>query len=322
MHIILVHSKYKDLGAATRSVDPIGPQRMARTVQAVTQALEAQQHKVSPVEANIHLLSQIEALNEPDLIFNLSTGMTDKKSQANIVGMLEMLQIPILGSGLMSHILGLHKEITKSLLTAHGIRTARYQIVTDETDPIREDFIFPVVVKPEHEGSGIGVTASSKVPNREQLRTIIKEKVGLHQQELLIEEYLPGREFTIGVMGNKQLEILPIKETIFLDDDLQMLTYDLKLDNSIVNDVPANISPELEAEIKAIVSKTYRLLRCRDFARVDIRLDAEGKPNVIELNTYPGLSPDISFFPMIAAAAGYDYNQLIQRLVEIAMENN
>ena len=322
MHIILVHSKYKDLGAATRSVDPIGPQRMARTVQAVTQALEAHQHKVSPVEANVHLLSQIESLVEPDLIFNLSTGMTDKKSQANIVGVLEMLPIPILGSGLISHILGLHKEITKSLLTAHGIRTARYQIVTDETDPIREDFIFPVVVKPEHEGSGIGVTASSKVPNREQLRTIIKEKVGLHQQELLIEEYLPGREFTIGVMGNKQLEILPIKETIFLDDDLQMLTYDLKLDNSIVNDVPANISPELEAEIKAIVSKTYRLLRCRDFARVDIRLDAEGKPNVIELNTYPGLSPDISFFPMIAAAAGYDYNQLIQRLVEIAMENN
>lgn len=322
MHIILVHSKYKYLGAATRSVDPIGPQRMARTVQAVTQALEAHQHKVSPVEANVHLLSQIESLVEPDLIFNLSTGMTDKKSQANIVGMLEMLQSPILGSGLISHILGLHKEITKSLLTAHGIRTARYQIVTDETDPIREDFIFPVVVKPEHEGSGIGVTASSKVATREQLRTIIKEKVGLHQQELLIEEYLPGREFTIGVMGNKQLEILPIKETIFLDDDLQMLTYDLKLDNSIVNDVPANISPELEAEIKAIVSKTYRLLRCRDFARVDIRLDAEGKPNVIELNTYPGLSPDISFFPMIAAAAGYDYNQLIQRLVEIAMENN
>lgn len=322
MHIILVHSKYKNLGAATRTVDPIGPQRMARTVQAVTQALEAHQHKVSPVEANVHLLSQIEALNEPDLIFNLSTGMTDKKSQANIVGMLEMLQIPILGSGLMSHILGLHKEITKSLLTAHDIRTARYQIVTDETDPIREDFIFPVVVKPEHEGSGIGVTASSKVATREQLRTIIKEKVALHQQELLIEEYLPGREFTVGVMGNKQLEILPIKETIFLDDDLQMLTYDLKLDNSIVNDVPANISPELEAEIKAIVSKTYRLLRCRDFARVDIRLDAEGKPNVIELNTYPGLSPDISFFPMIAAAAGYDYNQLIQRLVEIAMENN
>lgn len=320
MHIVLVHSKYENVEEARTTVDPMGANRMATTVKAVKDALEVSGHEVIPVEADYQLLSKIKKMKTPDLIFNLSTGISDKRSQANVVGMLEMLHIPVLGSGLTTHVLGLHKEITKSLLYAHNVRTARYQLVEDKNAPIRKDFIYPVIVKPEHEGSGIGITASSKVDTPEKLRKIIMEKIALHKQELLIEEYLPGREFTVGVMGNAHLEILPIKETIFLDEDLKMLTYDLKMENDVMNKIPADIPEKLEDEIKSMVEKTYRILRCQDFARIDIRLDAEGKPTVMELNTYPGLVPDFSFFPMLAEAAGYSYAELINRLVEIALE--
>ncbi|MGP6139000.1 MULTISPECIES: D-alanine--D-alanine ligase family protein [unclassified Jeotgalibaca] len=320
MHVVLIHSKFDDLDLAITNVNPDGPKLMGETVVDVHGALESGGHTVTKIEADHHLLSKLEKVAAPDLLFNLSSGVSDKRTQANIVGMLEMTGIPMLGSGLATHVIGLHKEITKSILAAHNVRTARFQLVGDENDKIREDFVYPLIVKPEHEGSGIGVTASSKVDTPEQLQKIIKEKLDLHQQVLLVEEFLPGREFTVGVMGNHTLEILPIKETIFHKDGPQLLTNDLKLSNTATSAIPADISPDLKEEIEIMVEKTYRVLRCQDFARIDLRLDGEGRPHVIELNTFPGLGKRISYFPLIAKAAGYDYEQLINRLVEIALE--
>lgn len=320
MHIALIYSKYEDLDESITKANPNGPTHMRDTVLSVKEALESGGHEVSTIEADNHLLSTLEEMPTPDLLFNLSSGIAGKRSQANITGMLEMTGLPLLGSGLAAQVLGLHKEITKSLLLAHGIRTVRYQMITDEHETIREDLVYPLIVKPEHEGSGIGVTESSKVDSPEQLGRIIKEKIALHNQALLIEEYLPGREFTVGVMGNAELEILPIKEAIFAEDGPQMLTNEIKLGARDTNGIPANISQELKDEIKTMAAKTYRILRCQDFARVDIRLDKEGRPNVIELNTSPGLGKDFSYFPILAEAAGYSYEDLLNRLVTIAME--
>lgn len=320
MHIALIHSKYDGLDSAVTIVNPDGPKLMGDTVLDIHTALENGGHTVTLIEANNLLLINLEKMDALDLLFNLSSGVSDKLTQANIVGMLEMTGIPMLGSGLVAHVVGLHKEIAKSILAAHKIRTARSQLVGDENDKIREDFVYPLIVKPEHEGSGIGITVSSKVDTPEQLQKIIKEKLDLHQQVLLVEEFLSGREFTVGVMGNHTLEILPIKETIFHKDGPQLLTNDLKLSNTTTSAIPADISPELKEEIENVVEKTYRVLRCHDFARVDIRLDGDGQPHVIELNTFPGLGKSISYFPIIAKAAGYEYDQLINRLVEIALE--
>ena len=320
MHIALIHSKYENVDETSVALNPAGPQQMSDTVRNIQLALEAGGHSVTLILADNHLLSNIEKIPTPDLLFNLSSGVSDKRSQANIVGMLEMTGIPMLGSGLATHVVGLHKEVTKSILSAHGIRTARFQLISDHTTDIRSDFIFPLIVKPEHEGSGIGVTESSKVDSLEQLHAIIIEKLNIHQQVLLVEEFLPGREFTVGIMGNTILEILPIKETIFHKDGPQLLTNTEKAGSESTEEIPANLSFELQNELEKIAEKTYRVLRCQDFARVDIRLDAKGQPHVIELNTYPGLGKDFSYFPSIARAAGYTYDDLINRLVAIASE--
>lgn len=283
-------------------------------------ALLEYDYKVTTIHADNQLLSRLEKIDKPHLIINLSIGLSDKRSQANIVGLLEMTGIPILGSGLISHVVGLHKEMTKSLLNAHNIRNARFQLIEDENDPIRPDFVYPLIVKPEHEGSGVGLTASSLVEIPKQLKQVIREKISEHNQVVLVEEFLPGREFTVGVIGNKELEILPIKETIFPEDGLQILTDAMNTEDLSISEIPANIPTVLEREIIDMTEKTYRILRCQDFSRIDFRLDRNGQPNVIEINTAPGLKDNFSFFPLIAKAAGYNYSEFIHRLVQVALE--
>lgn len=320
MHIALIHSEYQNVEESRVNQNPHGSKIMRNTVSAVKEALEVGGHKVSSIIATNNLLTTIEKLRPLDLLFNISTGILDKRSQANIVGLLEMSNLPMVGSGLATHVLALHKEVTKSLLKAHEIRTAHFQLISDENEKIREDFSYPLIVKPEHEGSGIGVTDNSLVDSPKQLKEVIKEKFALHKQVLLIEEFLPGREFTVGIIGNNTLEVLPIKETKFPKDDSQILTNQLKMDATSLSEIPANIPEKLSKEIKRMAEKTYRILRCQDFARIDFRLDKEGHPHVIELNTFPGLEKGFSFFPLIAEAAGYSYEELLNHLVEVALE--
>ena len=320
MHIALIYSRYEDLVEEATKLNPHGAVQMKDTVMAIAEGLEASGHKVTKIEATNALLNTIHDIETPDVIFNLSAGITNKRSQANIVGMLEMTGIPFVGSGLSTHVLGLHKEITKILLRENGVRTARSQLFTDGEEEIREDFVFPVIVKPEHEGSSVGITDSSKVNSKEELRDVVKEKMEIYNQVILVEEFLPGREFTMGVMGNLELEVLPIKEYLFEEDgEFQYLTVEAKADDLVPSKIPADISDELKKEMEEMAKKAFRALRCQDLARIDFRLDREGKPNVIELNTLPGMQKGYSDFPTTAEAAGYSYEELLNKLVNFAL---
>ncbi len=320
MHIALIYSRYEDLVEEATKLNPHGAVQMKDTVMAIAEGLEASGHKVTKIEATNALLNTIHDIETPDVIFNLSAGITNKRSQANIVGMLEMTGIPFVGSGLSTHVLGLHKEITKILLRENGVRTARSQLFTDGEEEIREDFVFPVIVKPEHEGSSVGITDSSKVNSKEELRDVVKEKMEIYNQVILVEEFLPGREFTMGVMGNLELEVLPIKEYLFEEDgEFQYLTVEAKADDLVPSKIPADISDELKKEMEEMAKKAFRALRCQDLARIDFRLYREGKPNVIELNTLPGMQKGYSDFPTTAEAAGYSYEELLNKLVNFAL---
>lgn len=321
MRIALIHPNYELDNHLDSEFTPLKPNSLTNHVTNVRTSLEEGGHHVILIEASNELLNDIERAQPLDLLFNLSTGILDKRMQANIVGMLELTQIPILGSGLSTHIVGLHKGITKSLLQAHGIPTSYFQLFKDHSDQIDPELTFPVIVKPEHEGSGIGVTASSKVDSVENLQTIISEKMTEHNQVIIVEEYLPGREFTVGVMGNQRLQVLPIQETILPKDGPQVLTSEMKAEEEYTTQIPAQISDQLKDEIETLATQLFRLLRCEDFIRIDFRLDKDNQPNVIELNTYPGLIEDYSFFPNIAKAAGYNYSTLMNELVELAVQS-
>lgn len=322
MHIAIVYSKYENLDESIRNINPHGATQMQATVLGVEQALLSAGHRVSKTATSVSLLEDLRALERPDVIFNLSAGITNKRHQANIVGMLEMLEIPMVGSGLSTHIMGLHKEVTKILLREAGIATARSQVFHTPDEEIRPDFCYPVLVKPEHEGSSVGIDARSLVQHREDLRDVLREKMELLNQVMLAEEFLPGREFTVGVLGNNDPLVLPFKEYVYESDaPVPFLGVTEKAEDLIRMVCPAeDVSRELTDKIVTMVKKSYKQLRCRGFARIDIRLDADGEPHVLELNTLPGLQPNYSDFPHVARVGGISYEELINRLVELAIE--
>jgi D-alanine-D-alanine ligase len=253
--------------------------------------------------------------------------------EAQIPAMLEMLQIPYLGSDPLTLGICLDKARAKEILAYNGIRTAPFTVVRsmDQFDDGRVHF--PAMVKPLHEGSSKGIYNSSVVNSREELERETCKVLSTYSEPALVEEFLPGREFTVAIMGNgRDVRVLPIVEIKF--DALPpgvnpIYSYEAKwiwdtTDKPLeIFDCPAKLDPALREEIASLCVNAYQVLGCRDWSRIDVRLDAAGHANIIEINPLPGILPkpeDNSCFPKAARAAGMSYNQLINAVLDIALQ--
>lgn len=237
-----------------------------------------------------------------------------------------MLQIPYLGSDALTLGICLDKSRAKEILTYHKIPNAKFLVANQTEDIINANFDFPLIVKPISEGSSKGIFSSSFVKNTKELEDEVSRILISYNQPALIEEFLPGREFTVAVLGNgDEAEILPIIEIryeAFPEDVVPLYSYeakwilDTKENKFDVFECPAKLNSNLEEKIKDTVLRTYNVLRCKDWSRIDVRLDKNGVPNIIEINPLPGIMPDPnenSSFPKAARVAGMTFNQLIQR---------
>jgi D-alanine-D-alanine ligase len=265
---------------------------------------------------------------KPDIVFNIAEGLNGFNRESQIPVILEMLQIPYSGSDALTLGICLDKSRAKEILTYHKIPNAKF-IVADRMEDVKKiSFDFPFIVKPISEGSSKGIFSSSLVKNQKELEEEIQRIIFSYNQPALIEEFLPGREFTVAVLGNgDEAEILPIIEIKYDDfpvDVVPLYSYeakwilDTKENEFDVFDCPAKIDPRLKSKIKDTVLKTYNVLRCKDWSRIDIRLDKNDVPNIIEINPLPGIMPDPnenSSFPKAARAAGMTYNQMIQSVL-------
>ncbi len=299
------------------------------TINALKDALE-QYHDVTLIEANEDAFNKFRELR-PDIVFNIAEGAFGVSREAQIPAMLDMLQIPYTGSDALTLGICLDKARTKEILSYYGIPNAKFK-VADTIDEIKNlPFDFPLIVKPVCEGSSKGIYSSSLVRNDEELYSEVNRINTGYNQSALIEEFLPGREFTVAVIGNgKEAQTLPIIEIVYdryPDGVIPLYSYEAKwiLDTKEsefdVFDCPANIDPVLQAKIKNVVLDTYNVLRCRDWSRVDVRLDKIGEPNIIEINPLPGIMPDPtenSSFPKAARAAGMNYTQMINTVLYAA----
>jgi D-alanine-D-alanine ligase len=191
----------------------------------------------------------------------------------------------------------------------------------------------PAIVKPLHEGSSKGIFNSSVVHTHGELAHRVATVIRDYEEPALVEQFLPGREFTVAMLGNEpHVRALPIVEIRFnaLPSGVHPIySYEAKWiwDQSEhpidVHECPANISAALEAQINDLCRRAYRVLRCRDWCRIDVRLDAQGIPNIIELNPLPGILPnpdEHSCFPQAARAAGMDYNSMINAVLDSALQ--
>ncbi len=316
-----------------KSVDTFAEWDTWDTINAVKGAIECF-HEVKMIEADKNAYLRFTEM-QPDIVFNIAEGFNGVSREAQIPAILDMLGIPYTGSDPLTLATCLDKARTKEILSYYKVPNARFVIAESPSEVTNLDMKFPLIVKPVSEGSGKGIFSSSFVENKKDLIREVERITYEYKQSALIEEFLPGREFTAAVMGNgPEAEVLPIVEINykdFPDDFIPIYSYEAKWildtkENPLdVFHCPARISPELEKAIKENVLRTYNLLRCRDWSRIDIRLDDRGIPNIIEVNPLPGILPDPeenSCFPKAARTAGINYNDMINKVLFAAAKRN
>lgn len=296
------------------------------TVNAVRDAL-AEFHTVTMIEADHNAFEKLKD-TKPDIVFNVAEGFFGVSREAQIPAMLDMLNIPYTGSDPSTLAICLDKARTKEILSFHHIPTPKF-LVIDQVGDLKEFALqFPIIVKPNAEGSSKGIFTSSFVKNFADLEIEAERVLNEYDQSALLEEFLPGREFTVAMLGNgRETEVLPIVEinySEFPEDFIPIYSYEAKWildtkENPLdVFSCPAKLSLELERKIKNVCLATYKVLRCKDWSRIDIRLDASGEPNIIEINPLPGILPDPkdnSCYPKAARTAGMDYTTLLNKVL-------
>jgi D-alanine-D-alanine ligase len=298
------------------------------TIQAVAAAL-AEQHRVSLVHADLDAFEQLRALR-PELVFNMSEGLYGASREAQIPALLDMLQIPYTGSDPLTLGLCLDKRRTKEILAYHRIPTPDF-IQLRRADRLPDRFRFPLLVKPALEGSSKGIRDASLVHTPRQLQQQLDRVWSEYRQPALVEEFLDGREFTVALIGNgAALQVLPIVEIDFSSLPAganPIYSYEAKWlwdtdsDPLRIFHCPAPLEPLLQRNIEELCRKTFRHLGCRDWCRIDVRLDSGGHPQIIEVNPLPGVLPrpeQNSCFPKAARAAGLSYAQMILSVVNAA----
>jgi len=294
------------------------------TVLAIKAALEAKHCRVTLLEADNELPLKLMA-DKPDIIFNIAEGIQGRGRESQVPALLDFYKIPYTGSDETTLCIALDKALTKRILSAYHIKTPKYQVISQAQDKLTGSFHFPVIVKPNAEGSSKGISDASVVLNRNELKELLSKNLKLYKQDMLVEEYISGREFTVGIFGNgRNVYIFPPMEICYIKKDtpFQIYSYNVKRNYQeyIQYKCPADIPKETETEMINTARKVYEVLSVRDFARIDFRLSPDGELYFIEINPLPGLAPSYSDFPMIAEFNGMDYNTLIWNVLESALK--
>lgn len=312
----------------------------AETIDAVASAL-APYGEVIRLEADQDFPERLRA-ERPDIVFNIAEGLHGTNREAHVPAICEFYGIPYSGSDPFTLSLCLHKAKAKDFLSAHGIPNASFWLIDSEetldrllgrsgyddrgTAPLPiPDERNPLFLKPVQEGSSKGITENNFVRTREELEAQARFLLSTYDQPVIAETFLPGAEFTCGVIGNgSRARVLPLVGMNFASLPPGALpiygfeakwVWDTPDDPIDIFECPANIPPYLESTIVDVVLRAYRVLGCRDWSRIDVRLDADGVPNIVEVNPLPGILPnpeDNSCLPKAARAAGLSYDQLIQ----------
>ncbi len=301
------------------------------TIAAVESAL-SKLGKVVRLEANQDFPERLRQ-TKPNIVFNIAEGFYGVNREAHVPAICEFYGIPYSGSDPFTLSLCLDKARAKETLAFHGIPTPRFAVVrkVEELRLFAERLSLPLFVKPLHEGSSKGITDRNLCVNSSQLRAQTKLLLENYDQPVLVEEYLSGKEFTCAVLGNgDDATVMPIVAMNFEtlpDGALPIYSFDAKFvwdrpENPLdIFQCPARITTALQASIERVTLDAYRVLGCRDWARIDVRLDDAGVPNVLEVNPLPGILPDPadnSCLPKAARAAGIGYDELIQSCLKYA----
>ncbi|MDA1028930.1 MAG: D-alanine--D-alanine ligase [Bacteroidetes bacterium] len=292
------------------------------TVQALESAIRALGHVPVRIGPARNLLPHMDNPGF-DVGLNIAEGGRGRNREGEAPALMEMMGVPFVGSDALTLSLSLDKAWTKDLAVAAGLRTPAYSVFSgDQIDLSTAPKTFPLFVKPRYEGSAKGLTARSKVFSDDDLRAQVTEIIQIYKQDALVEEFVEGSEFTVAVVGHRPPRTLPvIQRAVETETGIGLHVLDRKglpvVDHSYA--LPGVLSPELEARLQAAALKIFHKLECRDFARVDFRVDAEGREWFLEINPLPTFAPD-GTFAIMAELMGLSYPDFLAQVLREAIE--
>ncbi len=298
-----------------------------KTIVAVADALRAHGHEAAILEADMSLFPALQAFmpSGPEtgpqgMVFNMAYGIQGECRYTHVPAMLEMAGVPYTGSSPLGHSLALDKVITKKLMMDAGVPTPKYRVMRSPGDSA-SDLRFPLVVKPTHESTSFGLRLAT---DQKELSSAVEDIVRQYQQEALVEEYVDGREVCAALLGNddKNMEFLPLVEQDFGNRPRRIVTWEdkfHKVDDEPRKVCPAPVDEHFAQYLRQISLATFRACKCRDYARVDIRIDSAGLPYVLEINSMASLGSTGSYM-LAAQTAGYSFATLANKIVDVAHE--
>lgn len=327
-----------------------------KTVNAILEAIRAGGHEAMFYEGDSSLVDKLQA-NRPDICFNICEGHFGDSREAQVPALLEMLRLPYTGSKPLTLALCLDKPMTKRLLMWHELPTPAFQTFERIDEPLDDDMIFPLFVKPAHEGTSVGIGEHSIVHNEKELREQLKFVFERYQQTVLVERYIAGREVTVGLVGNisgfaarrlpqrlygtrrrtpgdlddlraggllllppLEVDLAPYKES----DEVYSNRLKTDLADKLTYLCPAPLEPNQVEELNWLTAAVFRVCGCFDVSRVDYRLDEHDnyKPYILEINPLPGLAPGISDLVIEAAAVSINHAELVNRILDAAIRRH
>ncbi len=295
-----------------------------KTLQAIREAIASYGHEVIDLEATSELPQRLAA-TPVDLVFNIAEGFKGRNREAQVPATLELLDIPYTGSDPAALSIALDKALAKKMVRQHGIPTPDFLLMQSGKERLPKEMRFPVIVKPVAEGSSKGVFGHSVVGTEAELRDLARDLAARYRQPALVENYISGREFTVGMLGERRPKVLPPMEVVFTTGEANpVYDFPAKLDwtHRVRYDVPAKLEPGAQRELERAARAVFAALGCRDVARVDFRMDATGKFYFLDCNPLPGLTPGWSDLVLIAQGGGLDYRGLIGEILSGAIRRH
>lgn len=290
------------------------------TIDAIADCLGRFGHRVARIGHGRNLCARLVAGERWDLVFNIAEGLRGRSRESQVPALLELYDVAYTFSDPLTTAVTLDKAMAKRLVQAAGLHTAGFIVANAVADADHVPLRFPLFAKPVAEGSSKGIDDQSVVHDRHQLIAVVERLLADFQQPVLIEEFLPGREFTVGVLGTGvDATVSGMMEVNIHDPDRRGI-YSSISKQHYVDMVKYHVVPTgpVRDEIAELALRSHRVLECRDASRVDVRLDAAGVPNFIEINPLPGLHPTISDLPILSGLDGMHYPELLGRIVESA----
>ena len=293
------------------------------TIDAIRKVLESEGHEVIKLGGDTGLIDRLRQA-PVDIVFNIAEGFQGRNREAHIPALLEFLNIPYTGSDPLTLALTLDKAMAKRVVMAQDIPTPRFKKVERMEDLGGLDLRYPLFVKLCYEGSSKGVRLDSKVLDLQSLEEKTRGLLKTYGSPLLVEEFVKGPEFTVGILGNEDPFVLGVMQIEIKGSPLEESIYSLEIkrewEEKVRYHCPPSIDQNLLKKIEEVALRAYRALECRDVSRVDVRVGEDRTPYFLEINPLPGLSPVYGDLVIMARGMGWDYARLVKTIFHHALK--